>query len=375
MSDDALPQADQVTGAPHPRETETLYGHTAPEAAFLDAYASGRLHHAWLITGPKGIGKATLAWRIARFLAAQPATKDTGLFDTPPQPGTLDVPIDHPVWRRSLQLAEPRIALCRRAWDDKAKRLKTALTVDEVRKLKGHFTLSATDGGWRVALIDAVDEMNTAAANALLKLLEEPPAETVLLLVCHQPARLLPTIRSRCRTLRLPPPSDEDFARALAAMGHPLDDLTALYHLTAGSIGEAVRLLEQDGLALFDRITALLATAPGMDRQAIAALGATATGRTNAEAYHMLTDMTQLILARIARAGVTGPEALTPAEVPMAARLCPDAHAARIWAEVQQSLTQRVAHARAVNLDPEQVILDMFLTIEKTAAKGLHSAA
>lgn len=375
MSDDTLPQADQVTGAPHPRETETLHGHTSAETAFLDAHTSGRLHHAWLITGPKGIGKATLAWRIARFLAAQPVANDGGLFDPPPSPSSLDIPSDHPVWRRCLQLAEPRIALCRRAWDDKAKRLKSALTVDEVRKLKGHFTLSAVDGGRRVALIDAVDEMNTAAANALLKLLEEPPIDTVLLLICHQPARLLPTIRSRCRTLRLSPPSDEDFARALAAMGRPLDDLTALHHLTAGSVGEAVRLLEQDGLALFDQIVALLCTAPGMDRQAIAALGATAAGRANAESYQMLTDLTQLVLARFARAGIAGPETLTPAEMPVAARLCPDTHKARIWAELQQNLTQRVAHARAVNLDPEQVILDMFLTIEKTAAKGLHSAA
>ncbi|MEO0914127.1 MAG: DNA polymerase III subunit delta', partial [Pseudomonadota bacterium] len=138
MVDEALPEADRLEGAPHPRHTASLYGQGAAEAAFLEAFASDRLHHGWLLTGPRGIGKATLAWRIARLLLEE---RDAGLFGGPPE--TLAVPPDAPVFRQVAALAEPRLALCRRAWDEKTKRLKTALTVDEVRKLKSFFALSA----------------------------------------------------------------------------------------------------------------------------------------------------------------------------------------------------------------------------------------
>ncbi|WP_112323170.1 DNA polymerase III subunit delta' [Oceanibium sediminis] len=372
MSDtDEIPEADRLEGAPHPRHTDRLFGQDAAEAAFLDAYASGRLAHAWLLTGPRGVGKATLAWRIARFLAAQQQGQGQGggLFGEAPAPATsLDLPPDHPVMRRAAQLAEPRIALCRRSWDPKAKRLKTQLTVDEVRALKSHFTLSATDGGWRAAIIDSADEMNTSAANAILKILEEPPEKTVLLMVSHQPAKLLPTIRSRCRVLRLPSLSEEDLARALAGAGQPLDAVALLHALTGGSVGTSVRFQEANGAALYPEILSLLVDAPGMDRQDLFRLAATATGRAGLASYEMITDLISLALGRIARAGAGHPDPLLEAEQPVARRLCPDAAAARDWADTLARITGRLTHARAVNLDPEQVILDMFLTIEKTAA-------
>ena len=265
------PEPDRVEGAPHPRETRALCGQARAEAAFLDAHAGGRLHHAWLLTGPRGVGKATLAWRIARFLLTEPPAADgAGLFgDTPPAPTSLDVPEDHPALRRMEALAEPSLFLLRRAWDDKARppRLKTVITVDEVRRLKGFFALSAADGGRRVVIVDAADEMNANAANALLKLLEEPPAGAVLLLVSHQPSRLLPTIRSRCRELRLETLGAEDMAAALAAAGHaPGEEAEALAELAGGSVGEAVRLANLDGLAAYRSLVALFAGAPGIDR-------------------------------------------------------------------------------------------------------------
>ena len=252
-----LPEADRAEGAPHPRETLALFGHDAAEAAFLDAFTSGRMHHAWLITGPKGIGKATLAWRIARFLLATPMEAADALFAAPP-PETLDISPDHPVAHRIHALSEPGLFLLRRPWDRDRKRLKTAITVDEVRKLTDFFGLSAGGNGRRVVIVDAAEEMNQNAANALLKMLEEPPQNAVLLLVSHRPSRLLPTIRSRCRTLPLAPLPPDAMASALHQAGIEADDSAALAELAAGSVGEAVALIGQEGLTLYAEIMALV---------------------------------------------------------------------------------------------------------------------
>ncbi len=371
MSDEHLPEADRVEGAPHPRETRELFGQDAAQAAFLQAAESGRLHHAWLLTGPRGIGKATLAWRIARHLAArEDADAGGGLFGDAPPPPSLEMPEDHPVWRRSLALAEPRISLCRRAWDPKAKRLMTRISVDEIRRLKSAFALSAADGGWRAAIIDSADEMNREAQNALLKLLEEPPKNTVLLLVCHQPARLLPTIRSRCRELRLLPLSAEDLARALHQAEQPIEEVEILHRLSNGAPGDAVRLLAGDGPALYRSILEIVGQAPRMDIGAIGALAARCVGATNAPRYDAVIRLLPLLLARLARAGCGQDADLLPEEATLAARLSPDIVTARGWAETQQQITERADYARSVNLDPEQVILDMFLAIQRRAAQG-----
>ncbi len=361
MSDDALPEPDRVEGAPHPREVVDLFGQTRAEADFLDAFNGGRLHHAWLITGPKGIGKATLAWRIARFLLSG---HEGGMF----APDTLATPTDSPVYRRTVALSDSGLVLVRRPYDDKAKRLKTAITVDEVRGLKSFFTMSNTEGGWRVAIIDAADEMNRAAENALLKLLEEPPAKTVILLVAHQPSKLLPTIRSRCRELKCQPLSPDALAQAIAQAGFATDDPETLATLANGSAGEAIDLLAHDGLKLYADITSLIATAPRMNRPRIIALGDSCTGAANADRYDMVVRLTLLALSRMALAGALGSEPIG-AESDLT-RFAANPYQAQLWAELVAELTARIAHARAVNLDPGQVILDTFLAIDATAGKA-----
>ena len=366
---DPLPEPDRLEGAPHPRETAVLYGQSTAEAEFLRAFTTGRLHHAWMLTGPKGTGKATLAWRLARFLLATP--DDAGGMFAPPPPTNLDIPPDTPVARRLRQLAEPRNFLLRRGPNDKETALSQVISVDEVRKMKSFFALSAADGGRRTAIIDSLDELNTNAANALLKLLEEPPANVTLFLVSHQPARLLPTIRSRCRELRLTPLGPQDLAAALAQAGGEVapGDRAALAELSAGSVGEAFRLTNLDGLRLYANLIRLFATLPRMDRPQALALAEVGGARGAAETFDLLVTLIDVFLARLARHGATGhpvPEA-APTESALLARLAPSPSAARVWADLAQTLSARARRGKAVNLDPAALLMDILLKVDETA--------
>lgn len=382
MSDPERPEPDRIEGAPHPREAARLFGQGRAEAAFLEAFNSERLHHGWLLTGPRGVGKATLAWRIARFLLATPEADDGGLFgDAPPRPETLDIPADHPVARRMLALSEPRLHLMRRGGmgsteSEREKavlegRFSQVIRVDEVRELADFINLSAPDGGRRVVIVDSADELNTAAANALLKMLEEPPARTTLLLVSHQPARLLPTIRSRCRDLRLSPLGGDDLASALAQAGiEPAEGAAALAELSGGSVGEAVRLAVLDGPRLYAEIVGLAGSLPQLERPRALKLAETAAARGAEARLDLLFSLTDLFLARVARAGASGvlpPEAV-PGEAEVLSRLAPTADRARAWADCAQEIGARARHGRAVNLDPASLVLDTVFRMQKTAA-------
>ncbi|MFM7654984.1 MAG: DNA polymerase III subunit delta' [Paracoccaceae bacterium] len=376
MSGEEIPEADCIEGAPHPRMTATLLGQSEAEAGFLYAYDSGRLHHGWLITGPRGVGKATLAWRLARFLLATPE-EDGGMFAAPP-PVSLDISDTHPVARRIAALSEPRLFLLRRAYDDKKAKLQDVISVDEVRKMKSFFTLSAADGGRRVAIIDAVDEMNPAAANALLKLLEEPPKAVTMFLISHQPARLLPTIRSRCRELRLTPLSAGDLSDALTMAGGVVapEDRVALAELAGGSVGEAFRMTNLEGLALYSRLVKLLATLPRLDRVQALVFAEAGAGRGAEAQFDLIVTLLDLFLARLARAGIRGqcpPEAAS-GEAALIARLAPSPWAAREWASLAQTLGLRARRGKAVNLDPAALLMDMLLQIDEAAAALSRSA-
>jgi DNA polymerase-3 subunit delta' len=370
MADAEIPEADSIEGAPHPRATSVLLGQGSAEATFLQAFNTGRLHHGWLITGPRGVGKATLAWRLARFLLASPED-DGGMFAAPP-PETLDIPDNHPVARRIAALSEPRLFLLRRAYDEKKAKLQDVISVDEVRKMKSFFTLSAADGGRRVAIIDAVDEMNPAAANALLKLLEEPPKSVTMFLISHQPARLLPTIRSRCRELRLGPLSAQDLSDALTmASGEVMpDDRIALAELAGGSVGEAFRMTNLEGLALYARLVKLMATLPRLDRVQALAFAEAGAGRGAEAQFDLIVTLMDLFLARLARAGTCGttPPEAAPGEAALIARLAPNPWAAREWASLAQTLGLRARRGKAVNLDPAALLMDMLLQIDEAAA-------
>ncbi|MCV6586445.1 MAG: DNA polymerase III subunit delta' [Marinibacterium sp.] len=372
MTDDT-PRADQVPDAPHPRETETLFGHAAAEQAVLDAIADGRLHHAWLITGPQGIGKATLAWRMARHLLASPPD-DGGMFGAPEPAQTLDISPDHPVARRILAEAEPGLALVRRSANDKTGRLRDEIVVDDIRALHRFFGLSSADGGRRVVIVDAADDMNVSAANALLKMLEEPPARAILLLVSHQPSRLLPTIRSRCRTLRLSPLAPDDMAAALAQAGADAlspEQADALAALAAGSVGTALRLLGGGGLAIYAELVALLGTLPRLDRPRALKLADSAAARNAGDRFDLILTLTDILLTRLARTGALGAPPLpqaAPHEAEILTRLAASPRQGRAWADLAARVSARARHGQAVNLDPAALVLDTVFKMQETAS-------
>ena len=378
MSDEERPEPDRIEGAPHPRDTPRLFGQEAAEAEFLEAFNLGRLHHGWMITGPRGSGKATLAWSIARFLLAtpDPAEDDGGMFGealAPAQAESLAISPDHPVARRMAAGAEPGLFVLRRGVNENTGRLKAQITVDEARRLKNFFSLSSADGGRRVVIVDATDELNTSAANAILKLLEEPPARTTLLLVTHQPSGLLPTIRSRCRVLRLRPLDETAMQAALQQAGIDAGAPERLAALAEGSVGAAVQLANLDGLKLYAEWVAILDSLPRLDRARAQALAEAAAARGQEERRALLLALLDQALVRLALTGARGtppqPEA-APGEAKAFARLAPDARSACLWAAEAQEIGARLRHGTAVNLDPSALILDTIFRLQKAAAGG-----
>ena len=262
------PASGDTFEIPHPRAAMALYGHAEAERAFLDAYR-GRMPHAWLIGGPRGIGKATLAYRMARFVFAHP---DPG---TTHGATSLALPAHHPAVRRVAAQGHSDLLVLERTEGDNGK-LRSVIQVDDVRRTVSFFGSTAGEGGWRICIVDSADELNAAGANALLKILEEPPEKSLLLVVTHAPGRLLPTIRSRCRRLALRPLPQEDVAHAVAdALGRDAvePDIKAAAFAADGSVARAIELLGGTALQVRERVNVLLSALPAVDPRGLHALG------------------------------------------------------------------------------------------------------
>ncbi len=350
---------------PSPRTTTELLGHEAAERAFLDAWASGRLAHAWLICGPRGIGKATLAYRIARFVLAG-GGRGGGLFGGPPD--SLAIGEDHPVFRRTASGGHADFKVIERAWtDDKKTKLKTEIAVDDVRGIGAFLSLTPAEGGWRVVIVDAADEMNRSSANAILKVLEEPPRNALMLLVSHSPGRLLPTIRSRCRRLSLAPLPE---ATVIDLLGRhrpdlPQSDARSIARLAEGSIGKALALAGLGGLDLYREMVGLLSSLPRLDVPALHSFSdKVARGD---DSFRTLSELFAWWVARAAAVAgrrAEGEAEVVAGEAALQRRLVDTAGLDR-WVEVWEKITHLFERADAVNLDRKQIVLNAFLALER----------
>ncbi len=296
-------QSEDEIDEAQPRSTMLLFGHSAAEQALLSAYRSGRVPHAFLLTGPKGIGKATLAYRMARFVFAHPdpAAADVAAANS------LAIDPAHPVARRIAAQAQGDLLVLERTMNDKGA-LRQQIAVDDVRRTVSFFGSTAGEGGWRIAIVDAVDELNRSSANALLKVLEEPPQRALLLLVCHSASRVPATLRSRCRMVTLRALAETDVAKAVAAVRDTAaddPDVVAAAAAAGGSVDRALALLDEDALALRQQTLALLDGLPKLEPSALHALGDRLAG-TDPRPLHSLVDTINAWLAqRVERHGTT----------------------------------------------------------------------
>ena len=362
--------APDAAVAPAPRANPDLLGHEAAENALRRLFDSGRLPHALLLSGPRGIGKATLAFRLARFVLASGAGEGApgGLFGEPDASG-LAIPPDSGTFRRVASGGHADLLTVERAYDPRRRRLRGEIIVENTREIGAFLRLTPAEGGWRVVIVDGADEMNRNAANALLKILEEPPRRALLLLVAHSPGRLLPTIRSRCRRFPLAPLPPATVRRLLLRYRPDLPDpqAEALTALSGGSIGRALDLADAGGVELYDSVLALLSREGGIDPAALHAFADRLARGEAEEAYRAVEELVAQLLARVADAVARGhPGAQPPHEGAVLQRLGERAPAAR-WAELRDEIGRSFARTDALNLDRKQTILGAFFAIEGAA--------
>lgn len=340
--DDAGLEADRYGAFPHPREMLWYGGMPGPEQALLDAFRSGRLHHAWLLTGPEGIGKATLAYRFARFLLANPDPDAPALQ----QASDLGVDPHHAVVGQVARMSHQDMAVIRRGLAKDGKSLRAEIAVEDVRDGLGIFRVTAGAGGWRVVIVDAADDLNRASANALLKMLEEPPQRAVFMLIAHQPGALLPTIRSRCRVLRVPPLSEASIRTGLGKLTEATPaSIAEAAGASGGSLRQALALLDAATGTIRRETQKLLDDPANHDAKAAMTLFEKTTGKAGAAAFEVILSMIEGHLQESVHVGA-------------AARSPPAALAAR--AELWEKLRRSARDVEIYNLDRRPLLLSVF---------------
>ncbi|MEM9205830.1 MAG: DNA polymerase III subunit delta' [Pseudomonadota bacterium] len=341
-ADEDLPSGGQRLDFPHPRTQTSLVGQSEAWSALEASYQSGRMHHGWLLTGVAGIGKATLAYRFAEAILSH-----SRFSDNAPNFGDIDQKTQSLV----TQNAHPDLKAIERRFDTKTKRLRSEITVDDIRQLGQFFASKPAFGAWRVGIIDAAEEMNRNAANALLKLLEEPPQRAVIFLVSHVAGRLLPTLKSRVRRLPMTP-LDADSVRSVVARcltGEKTRDgaIDSAISVAGGSAGEALEILVQDEKGALSKLASLLSDIDqGPDTRLHDAIEAMLRKRDDAIFWRGIS------LIRDSYADRMRSAALLPAPIPVM----------QAWSDAWQTLHSHVEDTRTLNLDRKYL---MYLSLSR----------
>jgi DNA polymerase-3 subunit delta' len=366
-----------------PRKNSFFGGHEQAEIILKEAFDSGRLAHAWLITGPKGIGKATLAYRFARYVLSDGglAVLDaglSGLFKEEILPekktslgeGPLYLAPAHPVFKKVAAGGHVDFMSVERTINEKNGKLRTEIVVDDVRSVGSFFNLTAGEGGWRVVVIDCADELNLNAANAVLKVLEEPPPKTLLLLVSHNPGRLLGTIRSRCRKLSLQPLENEYVTSLVRGWDLDIDEASVktLTILADGSPGRALALAGDGGLGLYQEMMSLLGTLPKLDIEALHSFSGRLGKSGSEDDFSMTSELFRWWLARMILAKGKEKSRLVILTEPEKTFMDQFVNVVSLdrWFELWEKINRLLSKTNQINLDRKQVFLNVFLALENS---------
>jgi DNA polymerase III subunit delta' len=352
---ETVPESDRFEDTPHPRESYQCFGHAGTERQFIRSYLVGHLPHAFIIGGPPGVGKATLAWRVARFLLANPdpaAAAGEAKAD-------LFVAPDRPAARQIAALAHPDLVLLRREWNEKDKRFFTEIRVEDVRRAIHMFQQAAGRGGYRICILDCAEDLNPSSANALLKLIEEPPPRSLFLIVAHRPGRMLATLRSRCQKILLKPLAAADIGQSVAALGPPWSaaseaKLAAAIARAHGSIHNVLRLLDDRGIAFDTNLGRMLDDLPRIDWSKVHALADRVAARNNGKDYETMLAAIETWLDTRVRHGAR------TFQGDCARRLAP-------YALVWEKLSEAAREIETFNLDKRPFVLSLFADLAAAA--------
>jgi DNA polymerase III subunit delta' len=362
--------AANKAGAPAPRTNPAFVGHKSTERELRRLHQLGRLPHAILLCGPRGIGKATLAFRLARFLLAKSAAPPIDAPDNGVD-GELAIDPQSDVFRRVTSGGHADLLTVERAYDPRRRRLRSEIIVDDTREIASFFRLTAAEEGWRVVIVDGAEEMNRNAANALLKILEEPPRHGLLLLVSHQPGRLLPTIRSRCRRFSLNALPRPVVTQLLQQYRPELaeGEREAVAELAEGSIGRALELADAGGLALYRSLLGTISQMPRFDLAEIHSFADKLTRPDAEDSYRAVQDLLSQFLVRLVTSAARrqlGAVNMIAGEDEVMQRFAACADPAQ-WAALRDEIDQGFVNTDLLNLDRKQAVLRAFFAISEMA--------
>lgn len=364
--EDSFDEASEIdTGLQHPRYMQICLGHTAQEQKLIQLAQGGQMPHALVLSGPKGIGKATMAYRLARFMfkrgLADPA--QDALFDAPkPMPETLEISSEDGVFKRIASGGHPDFMSVERAYDATKNKYKSGVDIEEIRKIEPFLRRTAAEGGWRIVIVDDADTMNTNAQNALLKILEEPPKNVLLILVVHRMGALIPTIRSRVQIVNFTPLTAADVQSLLALNGleYTAQEFDVLYNLCGGSIGRALSYIEEGGLESLGQILEVFESYPHWPWPRIHMLAEELARKGNENAYDGFAALFEWLMSELLTTKARGREINSAALQKPALQTLLKKTPLDQLVKICDNLQSHFARINKANLDKRQGVLGAF---------------